>query len=533
MFLTASFKLHEPSTRKRQAMCKAMRMATAARAALYQAAETRLQHLLDTPTIPKPQRKREVAALMAELSKHKANFRVNGEALKKVLRDSVQRDVQALLNSRLDLLAEHDDRAGSAGLLPVKSRLVEGLEMLKASISKQGEDAARDTINIRERNDLRPLSFVRWDVYAGFKLVKNTAEKWFAWLPIGTTPVSATEPLTDIRTGEPFKLPGTPGILVPLSFGEKHQARILKQGTPRSAILRLDEKGDFYLNVAVELEPAQAEVGDTVIGIDRGMEVIAAYAAKHNETIIDVGLVDGTALRQIQRKHECALQHAQQTGKRCRINWKKHIDALVHETANKIADLALQHSARVVLEDLDNIKNSPGRRKQKGTVRTRSERNLNKQLVRQVYGKLEGILTYKLALRGLPAPKQVYAAGTSITCSACNHKDKQSRISRDIFRCTACGHEAHADINASINIATRGQKFFAGGKRRQQESGVIPVPHATGTRAYDGSTIAAYPDSGAKHTTQVPQTPVLFGGAELKGANKHDVRQLQGESSHV
>jgi putative transposase len=70
-------------------------------------------------------------------------------------------------------------------------------------------------------------------------------------------------------------------------------------------------------------------------------------------------------------------------------------------------------------------------------------------------------LAYKAArfgsqLRVVPAP------GTSQTCSACGHRDPQSRPGCGrVFACTACGYQAHADHNASIVIEAHARR--AGG----------------------------------------------------------------------
>ena len=45
---------------------------------------------------------------------------------------------------------------------------------------------------------------------------------------------------------------------------------------------------------------------------------------------------------------------------------------------------------------------------------------------------------------------------TSQTCNECGHVSKENRKSQDKFVCTACGHTANADINASKNILARG-----------------------------------------------------------------------------
>lgn len=53
---------------------------------------------------------------------------------------------------------------------------------------------------------------------------------------------------------------------------------------------------------------------------------------------------------------------------------------------------------------------------------------------------------------------KVNPAYTSIQCNRCKHIDKQSRVDRDTFKCVKCGYTEHADVNASINIALKGQE---------------------------------------------------------------------------
>jgi transposase len=50
----------------------------------------------------------------------------------------------------------------------------------------------------------------------------------------------------------------------------------------------------------------------------------------------------------------------------------------------------------------------------------------------------------------------VNAAHTSQTCATCGHTDKENRRSQAEFRCCRCGHHAHADISAAINIHRAG-----------------------------------------------------------------------------
>jgi len=45
---------------------------------------------------------------------------------------------------------------------------------------------------------------------------------------------------------------------------------------------------------------------------------------------------------------------------------------------------------------------------------------------------------------------------TSQRCARCGHITAGNRVSQAEFRCQACGHEAHADVNAAINILRAG-----------------------------------------------------------------------------
>ncbi|WP_268960213.1 transposase [Nonomuraea montanisoli] len=50
----------------------------------------------------------------------------------------------------------------------------------------------------------------------------------------------------------------------------------------------------------------------------------------------------------------------------------------------------------------------------------------------------------------------VNPANTSRTCAECGHCAKENRTTQAEFRCTACGHTAHADLNAAVNILRAG-----------------------------------------------------------------------------
>ncbi|MEV0159986.1 RNA-guided endonuclease InsQ/TnpB family protein [Nonomuraea fuscirosea] len=70
-----------------------------------------------------------------------------------------------------------------------------------------------------------------------------------------------------------------------------------------------------------------------------------------------------------------------------------------------------------------------------------------------------GVFLTVLAHKAESAGREVIAvnpANTSRTCVQCGHCAKENRVSQAGFRCQRCGHEAHADVNAAINILRAG-----------------------------------------------------------------------------
>ena len=80
---------------------------------------------------------------------------------------------------------------------------------------------------------------------------------------------------------------------------------------------------------------------------------------------------------------------------------------------------------------------------------------LNRSILDASWGVFLRVLAYKAENAG----REVIAvnpAGTSRTCARCGHCAKENRLTQAKFACTACGHAAHADVNAAINILRAG-----------------------------------------------------------------------------
>jgi putative transposase len=78
-----------------------------------------------------------------------------------------------------------------------------------------------------------------------------------------------------------------------------------------------------------------------------------------------------------------------------------------------------------------------------------------------------GIFLRVLSAKAESAGRTVIAVDprhTSQRCAECGHTAAGNRVTQAKFRCLACGHQAHADINAAINILRAGLALQEAGK---------------------------------------------------------------------
>jgi len=81
---------------------------------------------------------------------------------------------------------------------------------------------------------------------------------------------------------------------------------------------------------------------------------------------------------------------------------------------------------------------------------------LNRSLHDAGWGTLASLLSYKAESAGRIVVT-VDPRHTSQTCAECGHVAADSRVSQAVFCCLACGHRAHADVNAARNILRAGR----------------------------------------------------------------------------
>ncbi|MGI5228119.1 RNA-guided endonuclease InsQ/TnpB family protein [Actinoallomurus sp. CA-142502] len=82
-------------------------------------------------------------------------------------------------------------------------------------------------------------------------------------------------------------------------------------------------------------------------------------------------------------------------------------------------------------------------------VNVRAKAGLNRSIHAAGWGHLARRLEHKAVGR----VEKINPAYTSQTCHVCGHCAADSREGQAVFRCRACGHTDHADVNAAKNIA--------------------------------------------------------------------------------
>ena len=214
------------------------------------------------------------------------------------------------------------------------------------------------------------------------------------------------------------------------------------------------QRPKWYAYICYEVPTARVKRGaaEGAVGVDRNVGQATDSEGKvHRMT--DTSNLDANIKRK-QRKfnrQQKGSNRRRHTGGQLRKLYRKRRrtrDNDTHQASRKLANKA--HT--VVVEDL----NTKGMTQSaKGTVESpgknvKAKAGLNRAILASGWGGLERKLAYKAG-----ALLKVDPAYTSQTCAVCGHVHQDNRPSQAVFACKACGHRAHADHNAAVNILAR------------------------------------------------------------------------------
>ncbi|MFI8075847.1 RNA-guided endonuclease InsQ/TnpB family protein [Streptomyces sp. NPDC086033] len=214
----------------------------------------------------------------------------------------------------------------------------------------------------------------------------------------------------------------------------------------------IERDGVFYLIATCEVPEAQTYEPDGFIGVDLGIVNIATTSTGYQ--------VAGRALNRYRKRQlvlRVKLQNKRTKSARRRLKERsrreaRHVRNTNHIIAKTIVTEAERTSAGISLEDLKGIRQR---------VRLRKPQRV--ALHSWSFAQLAGFIVYKAKRAGVPLVF-VEPAYTSQTCAECGHVDKRNRVDQGLFICRGCGVVAHADRNASYNIATRGVRVWNAGR---------------------------------------------------------------------
>lgn len=213
-----------------------------------------------------------------------------------------------------------------------------------------------------------------------------------------------------------------------------------------------DRAGRWHIAFAARPEPVPGPGTGARVGVDRGVVVAAALSTGALLTVPGLGTKQAERLVRLQRK----LDKARKGSKRRELV-KARIARLRARDADRRKDWVEQTSTRLArsfdLIAMERLNVRAMSRSAKGTVERPGrgiarKSALNRGILASAWGHLARRLNDKAVGRVVEVP----AKFTSQQCNACGTVDPNSRKSQAEFRCTACGHTAHADVNAARNI---------------------------------------------------------------------------------
>jgi len=230
--------------------------------------------------------------------------------------------------------------------------------------------------------------------------------------------------------------------------------RLFPEGAELKTCTVTRKNHKYYVRFIIETDEQPLPKTGRTVGIDVGVRTFVATS----DGLILGGTIDATTGKASKRKTSTD-QAQKRIARSQRVASRRKPGSERRRKANLIAYRQMEKVAR---ERLDNAHKASRMLVDNYDAITHESLNL-KAMIRIRGGKytldagigpLLRFLTYKASSAGRTVTV-VDPRNTSRTCHECGNVDAGNRC-LDTFRCIACGHEDHADINAAKNIARLG-----------------------------------------------------------------------------
>jgi putative transposase len=225
--------------------------------------------------------------------------------------------------------------------------------------------------------------------------------------------------------------------------------------------------GKWFVSIQTERKVEQpVHPSTSIVGVDMGVANFAALSTGEINAPVDALKRHAQKLAWYQR-----VMSRKQKFSRNWIKAKARVQKLHTRIGNirrdhlhKLSTTLSQNHAGIVIEDLrvrNMSRSGTGTGEQPG-LNVRAKSGLNRSILDQGWSEFRRQLEYKQAWRG-GIVVAVDPRNTSRTCPACGHVGSENRTTQSRFECVHCGHTAHADVNAAVNILAAGHAVMACG----------------------------------------------------------------------
>ena len=202
------------------------------------------------------------------------------------------------------------------------------------------------------------------------------------------------------------------------------------------------EIGKEFAYISVSYDEPKIYNPETIIGVDRNSANHVLVASDINTGKV---LKLGKSCNHIHNKYKNIRKALQRQGKfkklkKIKDRERRVIKDINHKTTTALINYAKKMEGAIVLEKLDNIRNTAkARRKQRYSLNSWS------------FYQQQQMIEYKSKKFGVPV-FYVEPQYTSQRCSRCGHIEDANR-NGNLFHCKKCGTVENAGVNAGFNIA--------------------------------------------------------------------------------
>lgn len=273
------------------------------------------------------------------------------------------------------------------------------------------------------------------DAYKVLKLNKPDEVPTINFKPVGSVHFDARTYSLKSDTLSLYSLKGRQ--IVKMVLGD-FQSAYLAAGKPKEA--KLVRRGKpWFFNLVLDLPDAPAANGGGVLGVDLGENNLASTSRGK--------ILGGGPLKFVRDKHLAFRRRLQSNGSQSarqllrKVSGKerRHIRHVNHEVSKAIVIEALEQGASTLaMESLTHIRK-----------RIKAGKRMRSRLHRWSWHELQTFVEYKAEAVGI---RVIYVnpAYSSKTCSVCGCIGVRQKHK---FSCSSCGHLAHSDPNAAVNLA--------------------------------------------------------------------------------